>query len=1188
MKRKLLSIVTCLAMLMSLLPIGIQPAQAVNNEIIVGGVKLTGSLVDYGFAITDDSGKVTTSGADANHWNIRWDGDYLYLRNATITSAVISKDDHVSACVYADQGYRVRLEGNNKLYPVNTEMSTANYNGYVYNYGFYAKNGDVYIYSFEATSQLEYDNTHADAFVAGPGSPQRVVNAAVYVENGNVTIQDCTLDLTGGKSSVHKDAVISSNISLESYGIYADGSVNITRGTVTAIGGETANNSQNTPYTTEISVGIFAKEGVNIEPINNKSITYSIGSSASDIDTTKTVTYKDGVQSIDTNSAKYFYSEEADYIAVDSVKLNASSLNLEIGAERQLEAEISPDNATVQTVSWSSNKPNIATVDANGKITAKGSGTSMITATVDGKTADCQVTVSTPVTGVTLDKTEMTLTTGQTGQLKATVEPDDASNKDVEWSSSDPEVATVNGGEVTAVGPGTATITVTTEDGNKTASCTVTVTQLVTGVKLDQTEMTLVVGETGTLNATVEPENASNTNVVWSSDNAEVATVDDGLVTAVGPGTATITVTATDGSGVSASCTVKVIQPVTGVTLDQTEMTLVVGETGTLKATVEPENASNKNVVWSSENADVATVNDGEVTAVGPGTATITVTTEDGKKTANCTVRVSQPVTSVTLDQTEMTLVVGETGTLNATVKPENASNKDVEWTSSDEKVATVKEGKVTAIGFGTATITATATDGSDVSDSCKVIVHDLATGVTLDQTEMTLVTGDTATLQAKIEPVTASTNGVTWSTSDEHVAKVEYVKLTFDEEYRPVYEGKVTAVEPGTAVITATVNDGSGKSVSCTVTVPEPTAIGTHPQSITVTEGQQATFSVAATGNGLSYQWQQRTDGTDWENVDGATNATYTIDRTTTDMSGYQYRCIVTGLGGEVISNAATLTVNERPYTGKYSYEIVSDVGENGTIDVDRYATEGDQVTITVSPDEAYLLDDLTVTSGGKDVELADNGDGSYSFTMPSGDVAITATFAEDPNWEEPEDPATDVSEIFTDVPANHWAQAVIQYVYDNGLMTGTSATMFEPNTSTTRAMIVAMLARLEGITSAESAGFSDVSGSDWYATAVNWAASEGIVGGFGDSTFQPNSPITREQMASILYRYAEYKGYDVSARADLSAYSDQPSVWAEEVLSWAVAEGLLNGVTDDELQPQGQATRAQVAAILQRFLSE
>ena len=169
-------------------------------------------------------------------------------------------------------------------------------------------------------------------------------------------------------------------------------------------------------------------------------------------------------------------------------------------------------------------------------------------------------------------------------------------------------------------------------------------------------------------------------------------------------------------------------------------------------------------------------------------------------------------------------------------------------------------------------------------------------------------------------------------------------------------------------------------------------------------------------------------------------------------------------------------------------------------------------------------------------------------------------------------------------------WFYDPVVWIYNEGLMTGTSATTFEPNTSTTRAMIVAMLARLENVTSADSAGFTDVADGDWYATAVNWAASEGIVGGFGDGTFQPNAPITREQMASILYRYAEYKGLDVSARTDLSHYSDAENIssWANDVLLWAVAEGLLTGVTDDTIAPQAHATRAQVAAILQRFLSE
>ena len=278
------------------------------------------------------------------------------------------------------------------------------------------------------------------------------------------------------------------------------------------------------------------------------------------------------------------------------------------------------------------------------------------------------------------------------------------------------------------------------------------------------------------------------------------------------------------------------------------------------------------------------------------------------------------------------------------------------------------------------------------------------------------------------------------------------------------------------------------------------------------------------------------------------------------------------------------TVSVYKEPeYTGKYSYEIFTKVGENGTISVDRYATEGDDVTITVSPDEAYLLDELTVTTGGKEVEVKDNGNGTYTFKMPSADAKIVVTFAEDPDWE----PAPEMP--FTDVNDNDWFYDVVLYAYDNGLMTGVSATEFAPNQTTTRGMIVSMLARLEGVTSAEDAGFADVAANDWYATAVNWAASVGVVNGYEDDTFRPNAPITREQMAAILYNYADYKGYDVSARADLSDYADAASIssWAEDVLAWANAEGLINGMTATTIDPQGATTRAQTAAMFERFLT-
>ena len=175
-----------------------------------------------------------------------------------------------------------------------------------------------------------------------------------------------------------------------------------------------------------------------------------------------------------------------------------------------------------------------------------------------------------------------------------------------------------------------------------------------------------------------------------------------------------------------------------------------------------------------------------------------------------------------------------------------------------------------------------------------------------------------------------------------------------------------------------------------------------------------------------------------------------------------------------------------------------------------------------------------------------------------------------------------------FTDVSEGDWFYDPVCYVYEHGLMTGTSATTFEPNTSLSRAMLVAVLHRLEGSPQASAGDFSDVADGDWYAQAVNWAASVGVVNGFDDGTFQPNAAITREQMAAILCNYAQYKGFDTSTSGDLSTFTDAASVsdWAKESVEWAVGSGLLGGYEDSTLRPQGTTTRAEVASVLQRAL--
>ena len=332
---------------------------------------------------------------------------------------------------------------------------------------------------------------------------------------------------------------------------------------------------------------------------------------------------------------------------------------------------------------------------------------------------------SVAVTEVRLDKSATTLVEGDTEELMATVMPENATDKGIEWKSSDESVATVSQtGLVTALKEGSSAITVITNDGGFKATCDVTVNKkviAVTSVVLGNTELTLVEGEEEKLAVAVTPENATDKSVVWESGNESVATVSqEGLVTAVGEGKATITVKTNDG-GFSASCEVTVkkkVIAVTGVKLSAASMTLREGDKGTLTATVEPANATNKNVEWWTSDLDVVSVtstsggSNGYVEARGAGKATVTVKTEDGEFSASCEITVEKkevPVTGIALEQSSLLLPVGNTYTLRAHVQPSNATDQDIKWGSSNGGVATVDQtGKVTAVAAGTVDILAT------------------------------------------------------------------------------------------------------------------------------------------------------------------------------------------------------------------------------------------------------------------------------------------------------------------------------------------------------------------------------------------------------------------------------------------------------------------------------------------------
>ena len=287
---------------------------------------------------------------------------------------------------------------------------------------------------------------------------------------------------------------------------------------------------------------------------------------------------------------------------------------------------------------------------------------------------------------------------------------------------------------------------------------------------------------------------------------------------------------------------------------------------------------------------------------------------------------------------------------------------------------------------------------------------------------------------------------------------------------------------------------------------------------------------------------------------------------------------------GGEEVTLIAQWTKNSSGGGSVTTYPVTVSSADNGAVTVSpKNASKGSTVTVTVTPDEGYKLDTLTVRDkDGNAVELKDAGDGKYTFTMPSGKVTVEASFAEASQEPEPS------GLPFTDVAASAWYREAVEYVYDNGMMKGTSDTIFSPDATTTRGMIVTMLYRLEGEPTASAASsLSDVKADDYYADAVSWAAENSIVNGVSATSYAPDDPITREQMAAILYRYAQFKGYDVTASADLSAYTDtsEISAYAVPAMQWANAEGLVTGRTNTTLDPEGDATRAEIATIMTRF---
>ena len=484
----------------------------------------------------------------------------------------------------------------------------------------------------------------------------------------------------------------------------------------------------------------------------------------------------------------------------------------------------------------------------------------------------------------------------------------------------------------------------------------------------------------------------------------------------------------------------------------------------------------------------------------------------------------------------------------------------------------TVENGQTLTIPDGASLTTngkLTVDGGTLTGDVTGDVIYKV-TGVSLNTNSLTLEEGGTATLTATITPSNATDQNVTWSSSPDNI-------VTIAPDTTDSKNATVTATGTGTTTITVTTADG-GKTATCEVTV---TAATVPVTGVTLSQ-TQASLYYNRTPNTLTL--------TATVAPANATNKAVTWTSSNPSVATVE-NGVVTALacGTAVITAAAadgrgasascTVTVSSYLPPANPNCRITVEATQGGAVTADPTAAKaGTTVTLTPVPDRGYQVGTVAVTDRfGEAVAVTENADGTYVFTMPNGQVTVTVTFEQAPL-------------PFHDVTEGDWFYDAVRYAYENGLMDGVGDNLFAPNSETTRAQLVTILYRLAGEPEpGGDSGFADVAAGTWYTDAVAWAAENGIVNGVSDTEFAPGEDITREQLAAILYRYAAYQGYGVSQRADLLGFGDAESIsgYAQEALSWAHAQGLVLGFEDGSLRPQGTASRAQIAAVLMRFLA-
>ncbi|MBD5323614.1 MAG: leucine-rich repeat protein [Bacteroides sp.] len=645
-------------------------------------------------------------------------------------------------------------------------------------------------------------------------------------------------------------------------------------------------------------------------------------------------------------------------IRVTTVTVEPAVAEITVGDVLSLSASIDPDDATDQTIGWSSSDTAVATVDDDGNVKAIAPGAVTVTAkSPDGPSAECQITIVAAhidVKDIVLDAESLTLREGASGVLKAHIYPENATDQSVTWSSSEPEVATVDeSGNVMALKQGMTIITATTANG-LSAECMVTVitaSKPATGIALNLSQVELLQWEEVQLIATVTPAESDDV-VVWSTSDMEVANVDDyGRVTTLSPGT--VTITATTISGVSASCVVKVAAAPMGLSLDRNEADLVVGGELQLNAEVYPAEAAAHKLVWRSSNPEIATVDmQGKVKGIAPGSATVTVRTVNGLE-IGCTVSVKMAPTSIALNFTHYEIAEQDRMQLIAIVEPTDMTYSEVTWSSSNEQVVYVnKDGIINSYSPGSAIVTARTINGLEATCEVTVVGYD----VRLNVLSATLYKGEQLSMIARVTPGKGYYAADGWSSSDEGVATV-------------ADDGTVIGVEVGTAYINYYV--GSSGYDYCPVIV-----IERNP----VEEGPEITFSEVAVRPGQTLELGNTVDPeVTWTSTD---ESVIKVDDNGNIVAVGEGEAIVIATDASgVTSTCSVVVATQAPIP-------VMDIFFNG----DQTLKEGESLQLMpeIYPYEAYNKT-LTYESNAPEIVVVDEN--GVITALRAGEAVITAT---------------------------------------------------------------------------------------------------------------------------------------------------------------------------------------------------